>query len=457
MQTEAVFENIAEKIHHELNKAQKSIFIAVAWFTNKFLFNELIEKARNGCTVLLIISNDKINHNSSIDFDELKIGNSNVYKIGNGETELMHNKFCIIDYSTTITGSYNWSYKAESNFENIVITSNDTNLADQFIVEFRKLQVRYFPEDQNPESVFPIGNIIKRLEILKNLILLEEIEEIKNACLKLKDYKFNQDLCEIIDAIESKEYLLAINRIQDFNSNNQQLGLWNDPELSALKFEIKNLENKLNSFDNEKIELEKLLTEFQYRHTAELGEIILNILKLRKRKFKSDNPKFKEAEKDEKQYREQFDTENRKEIIITLTHEEKLELKKRFRKATAYCHPDKVSDEFKENAESIFIELKKAYDTNNLKRVTELANNLEKGRYFKARSETVTEKDILKNAILKLKTQIKLVENEIINIKLSDTFKTIIEIKNWDDYFINLKAHLNKELETLKIEIENNQ
>ena len=35
MQTEAVFENIAERIQQEISKAQKSIFIAVAWFTKK--------------------------------------------------------------------------------------------------------------------------------------------------------------------------------------------------------------------------------------------------------------------------------------------------------------------------------------------------------------------------------------------------------------------------------------
>ena len=71
MQTEAVFENIAERIQQEISKAQKSVFIAVAWFTNKNLFNELVNKARNGCTVSLIISNDNINLNSSIDFEQL--------------------------------------------------------------------------------------------------------------------------------------------------------------------------------------------------------------------------------------------------------------------------------------------------------------------------------------------------------------------------------------------------
>jgi hypothetical protein len=453
MQTEAVFENIAERIQQEISKAQKSVFIAVAWFTNKNLFNELVNKSRNGCTVSLIISNDKINLNSSIDFEQLLTDKSKVYRIGNGDTELMHNKFCVIDYSTVITGSYNWSYKAESNFENVIITSNDTTLAEQFISEFNNIRRQYYPDTVNEEIVFPLNKIIKRLEILKNYILLENIEELNKESSKLKEYDFNSDLQEIIEDIRKEEFSSAINKIQIFISKNQQLSIWTDPEIAALKLEIKNLENQLNGFDNEKIELEKLLSEFQHRHTIELGEIILDILKLRKLKFKSDKTKYEEAENDERQYREQVDTEKEKEIF-ELTDEQKLELKKKFRKATVLCHPDKVAYEFKEAAQRIFIELKQAYDANDLKKVTEILADLEKGNFFKTKSETVQEKDLLKAAISKLKRQIKILETEIITIKESDTFKTINSIEDWDDYFQRTKDKLQRELEDLKLEIE---
>lgn len=145
MQTEAIFENIASRIQQEIQKSQKSIYIAVAWFTNKNIFDKLIVKASEGCSIHIIISNDEINNNSSIDFDLLKKHNGNVYKIGNGDTDMMHNKFCVIDYNTVITGSYNWSYKAETNFENIVINYNDTSLADQYIKEFIQIRKKYYP------------------------------------------------------------------------------------------------------------------------------------------------------------------------------------------------------------------------------------------------------------------------------------------------------------------------
>lgn len=453
MQTEAVFENIAERIQQEIGKAQKSVFIAVAWFTNKNLFNELVTKARNGCTVSLIISNDNINLNSSIDFERLLTDKSKVYKIGNGDTELMHNKFCVIDYSTVITGSYNWSYKAESNFENVIITSNDTTLAEQFISEFNNIRKQYYPDAKKEEIVFPLNKIIKRLEILKNYILLEDIEELDKETHKLREYEFNSDLLEIIDDVTKEEFASAIAKIQNFISKNQQLSIWTDPEIAALKLEIKNLENQLNGYDNEKIGLEKLLSEFQHRHTMELGEIILDILKFRKLKFKENKAKFEEAENDERQYREQVDNEKEKEIF-ELSDEQKSELKKKFRKATVLCHPDKVSDEFKEAAQRIFIELKHAYDANDLKKVSEILEELEKGNYFKDKSETVLEKDLLIAAIAKLKRQIKILETEIVTIKESDTFKTIIKIEDWDDYFQKTKEKLQRELEELTQEIE---
>jgi hypothetical protein len=451
MQTEAVFENIAERIQSEIKKAKKSIFIAVAWFTNKNIFDELLLKAQVGCKVFLIVSDDEINKNSRIDFYVLQQFNSKFYKVGNGNSELMHNKFCVIDFSTVITGSYNWSYKAETNFENVIINYNDTSLAEQFISEFNQIRKHYYPDETPVEIIFPLNKIIKRLEIVKNYIILEDIDELKKETNKLNEYDFNTDLLEIIIAIEKEAFTKAINLIQQFIFQNQALAIWNDPEIGALKLEIKNLENQLNAFDNEKTELEKLVSDFQHRHTIELGSIILEILKLRSIKFKEDRVKSEEADNDFREYNEQFEIEKDKKQF-ELTDEEKQELKKNFRKATFLCHPDKVNEQFKDAAQKVFVELKAAYETNDLMKVNDIMSDLENG-YFKSKSDTVAEKDLLKVVIEKLKKQIKTLETEIISIKQSETFKSIIEIDNWDEYFNQTKGKLQKELEELNLAI----
>ena len=243
MQTEAIFDSIAERIRIEISNANSSIFIAVAWFTNKTLFIELLNKANEGINISLIVSNDIINKNSSINYELLNTKNANVYKVGNGSDELMHNKFCIIDYCTVITGSYNWSYKAESNFENVIITYDDSTLANQFITEFSNIKNKYFPDSSKSNLSLPLNKIIKRLEILKNYILLEDITELEREALKLKEYEIHSDLKTIIRDLSRHEYSLAIKSIENFISKNQQLSIWNDPEVAAIKLEIKNLEN----------------------------------------------------------------------------------------------------------------------------------------------------------------------------------------------------------------------
>jgi phosphatidylserine/phosphatidylglycerophosphate/cardiolipin synthase-like enzyme len=53
----------------------------------------------------------------------------------------MHNKFCVIDYETVITGSYNWTRQAAINEENIVVFK-DKKQADQFFESLLTCYIR---------------------------------------------------------------------------------------------------------------------------------------------------------------------------------------------------------------------------------------------------------------------------------------------------------------------------
>lgn len=55
----------------------------------------------------------------------------------------MHNKFCVIDSLWTITGSYNWSDKAESNYENALFLEN-ADLAKQYLQYFDRLKEKAY-------------------------------------------------------------------------------------------------------------------------------------------------------------------------------------------------------------------------------------------------------------------------------------------------------------------------
>lgn len=139
--TEVVFDNIEQRILTEIKDAHYSIFVSVAWFTNKKLFNALLEKAQNNCYVSIIIQLDDINSQSGIDYSQIQIGRSECFKISK-EAELLHDKFCVIDFQKVITGSYNWTYKASHNSENILIL-NDPSVATQYISRFEQQKTKF--------------------------------------------------------------------------------------------------------------------------------------------------------------------------------------------------------------------------------------------------------------------------------------------------------------------------
>lgn len=447
MQTEALFENIADRIEQELTQADQSIYIAVAWFTNPRLFNTLLDKAKQGITVQLLISNDPINQQSPIDYTQLNIGNSVAYLIGDGKDDLMHNKFCVIDEYTVINGSYNWSKKAERNHENIIITTGDSVLAQSFITQFKKIRNSYFDhQDHIPD--LPLDKIIKRLEILKKYVILEDLDDITRETAKLQAFSFQQDINQITHTLGQHQFSTAIALIENFIKNHQAIVIYNDIDLVALKLEIRQLEHQLNAYDNEKIEIEKVLNEFNHQHTKELGWYISRILYLRKILSQDDPKAYAEAVQDEKDYHEQIEAENDK-VIYELDEEQRKDLKKAYRKASQICHPDRISEDMKEIAEQLFIQLNEAYEKNDIQTVTKILAELEQG-IFRPRSETVSEKSQLQAIITQLKFKITRIEKEIFEMKESEAYETIIDIEDWDQYFANTKEQLIEEIDRLE-------
>lgn len=285
-----------------------------------------------------------------------------------------------------------------------------------------------------------LPKIIKRLELIKSLIALEEDAEIITHVSKLEQHGLLPELQSIISYLNEKSYSKAVIEIEEFINRNHRLTVYLDPEVDALKFEIKSLEAAINDLSDEKADLEKLIHEFGVRHNNELGELIIRILKYRKGKAKG-TPQQQETEEDYNTYNKEFET-SKNEAIATLTDEEQKELKDKYRKASKLCHPDVVSDEQKELATKLFAELSAAYEKNDLKRVSEILENLEKGHFFINKSDAINEKQLLKVEMEKLRLLIKELKEQVQGIKESDTYTIICSIDNWDQYFLNAKQNL---------------
>jgi hypothetical protein len=209
----------------------------------------------------------------------------------------------------------------------------------------------------------------------------------------------------------------------------------------------------------EKIEIEKLLEEFNYQHTKELGDILTEILRIKTLLSSDDTENFEKAKKEEEDYRNQRDFEEKK-IKLKITDEEEKRLRKMHRKGVFKCHPDLFQNESKEIQDmvaEIFKSFDEAYDRKDIKEVERLFDLLENGSFSNIKKKNTVDdknklegiKEFLLNKISKLKRDLEI-------LKENETYQDILEIKDWKEYFgelrIKLKIHLselNKKLNSL--------
>lgn len=134
---EVMFEDIQNNIVEQIRSAKYVIWIAMAWFTNPVLYQELLKKKKAGLTIEIILDDNSTNHKAPFNLDE----EFNVHwvSIESAYKNIMHNKFCIIDFATVIHGTFNWTNAANYNKETCNIDKNRA-IAEKFADEFMKIK-----------------------------------------------------------------------------------------------------------------------------------------------------------------------------------------------------------------------------------------------------------------------------------------------------------------------------
>lgn len=220
-----LFKNIESEIIKNISQSSKSIKIAVTWFTNKNIYQALIDKlADSNYKLEIVVLNDKINNKKEgVNFQKLIDLNADFYY---SEIESMvHHKFCIIDDKKLITGSYNWTYYAENrNWENVLIIK-DSKILSSFINEFEKIK-KHFPKIEN------IANTQKQMFSLNSSEYLEtdymyQAKDEKQAGNELKVAKIYTEILKL--NINNKEIASAQKRI---------IHKYNSQQFTVCPFEI---------------------------------------------------------------------------------------------------------------------------------------------------------------------------------------------------------------------------
>lgn len=120
---QAYLTNIEKVITDNILKAKKSIFISVAWFTNKKIIEELIKikQLNSSMTIEILVDDNEINKKYFFEVYNSQFFNNGIIIKKLKIRKFNHNKVAIIDKKTIITGSYNYTNNANNNLENIIV------------------------------------------------------------------------------------------------------------------------------------------------------------------------------------------------------------------------------------------------------------------------------------------------------------------------------------------------
>jgi hypothetical protein len=166
---EAYFEEIDYHITKKIKSAETRVLICVAWFTNNTIADELLKKVN---TDIEIVVDDNDVNRKSVCLNKLSDNKVSVAYIKdlNKKYYIMHNKFCVIDNHTVITGSYNWTQSAKTHDENISIIQNNKTAA-YYSQEFRRIKELNSTEENISFKNEDIQSIIIKIESgLRNLL-----------------------------------------------------------------------------------------------------------------------------------------------------------------------------------------------------------------------------------------------------------------------------------------------
>ncbi len=299
-----------------------------------------------------------------------------------------------------------------------------------------------------------VNELLKRFEIIKNSIAIEDEESVQLQVHKIVKMSYDMDVTYILELILESKYEQVIELIESYIQKQSGLVVYEEKELQGLRLELKVLEKKLQDISQEKNEYINVVHDFTTRYNLELAETIQEILYLKKEKLQresgSESIEFHFAHQEYENFRSEHE-EELKSQPFQLDEDELKDLKKFYKLACKLCHPDVVEADVKTRASEIFLQLSEAYAKKDLLQVMEILHMLRNGNGFIVASDSINDIEILKEKIEELRETIQEELHEIATIKNEENFEIISNVEEWDRYFNLLKIELEEELEELKV------
>ncbi|MEJ5073394.1 DNA repair protein [Enterobacter ludwigii] len=313
---------------------------------------------------------------------------------------------------------------------------------------------------------------IKRLEIIKNAIELEDDEIVHGQLVQLKKEPLDEGLKAIVQALEARRYADAIAAITVWLQNQRALTTWQDPRISASKLELKTLEAELQELLDRRTARIQRLDEFNELYMTRLGPLMTEILRLRKvlaekmlrrqlREGSRSEPVAEEsarqadaASQDYESYRQRHQEAQRHQAAQQrLEESERHELKRLWRQASKLCHPDLVDDSLKAEATTLMVRLNQARQRGDLATVRSILTRLKQGQQPMLASSRLNDLEPLRQKIAEIRLQIRTLILELSGLEKEGAWQLVTTLRDQEGYFQQQEKAMSNTVRTLEKQI----
>lgn len=136
-----------EAVVREIGQANKSVLIQAYSFTNVSIAKALLDAKKRGVTCEAIL--DKSNRTDKYSAATF-LSNQGIPVLIDDRHAIAHNKIIIIDETTVITGSFNFTRAAEeSNAENLVVMKGLPDVAKEYLDNYRTHRQHTMPYERS--------------------------------------------------------------------------------------------------------------------------------------------------------------------------------------------------------------------------------------------------------------------------------------------------------------------
>ena len=245
METQAYFSGIREKIIEQLGAATDTVLVAVAWLTDRALFDALVACQRRGVAVSLAVLDDRLNRKSSIAWERLTALGGRLCWIPEGGKRAgsLHHKFCLIDNDTVINGSFNWTNRASKADENIVIMQGDPAFSAQFQEAFDRLLSKHGHDIDLEVQPIDRAKLMGRLSLVGKLLELEDYDDLPAQARKLEHARSLPEVAALLDQLSQQDWNSTLAGVKDILSRGLAIAVYQDPHIAEWRWQVRVMEN----------------------------------------------------------------------------------------------------------------------------------------------------------------------------------------------------------------------